>query len=198
MDIDRPLSGDHPDSPLVVQAPTVVIPEAPAADPEAQPAIDNIYNFGFTQADRERLAAQAFLFSTFLREKSRSFIRTPVNRILDIGCGPGLLTIVLARMYPKAQVIGMDKDASAIASAKSNLAASSDKARNIEFVVGDVQEKLPDGSFDLIYASVALMYVQQIDKALKMIYEALNPGGYAWLKDVHPNICPPYRGRRDV
>ena len=46
------------------------------------------------------------------------------KRILDIGSGTGLISLMMAQRYPEAQVVGIDLDAEACAGARENVAAS--------------------------------------------------------------------------
>ena len=46
------------------------------------------------------------------------------KRILDIGSGTGLISLMTAQRYPEAQVVGIDLDAEACAEARENVAAS--------------------------------------------------------------------------
>uniref|UniRef100_UPI0040268DBA tRNA1(Val) (adenine(37)-N6)-methyltransferase n=1 Tax=Prevotella sp. TaxID=59823 RepID=UPI0040268DBA len=46
------------------------------------------------------------------------------KRILDIGSGTGLISLMMAQRYPEAQLVGIDLDAEACAEARENVAAS--------------------------------------------------------------------------
>lgn len=47
------------------------------------------------------------------------------TRILDIGCGTGLIALMMAQRFPAAQVVGIDIDEEACGQARENVAASS-------------------------------------------------------------------------
>src|SRR5262249_6997243 len=79
-----------------------------AGVPELRP--DNIYTFGFSEADRSRLIAQSHLFSQFLEMNARRLVPIEVTRFLDAGCGAGQLTTVLSNVYHESTGIGVDKD----------------------------------------------------------------------------------------
>ena len=58
-------------------------------------------------------------FSDLFQGKYREVFRIDdKKRILEIGCGPGALAESLARWYPSAQVLGVDRDSNFIAFAK--------------------------------------------------------------------------------
>ena len=79
-------------------------------------------------------------------------------RILDVGCGTGLIALMMAQRFPEAQVWGIDIDPEAVAQARENVEASP-FADRIHVVEGDVRcfEDLEDsgdlehfGGFDAI------------------------------------------------
>jgi ubiquinone/menaquinone biosynthesis C-methylase UbiE len=153
---------------------------------KSEPGInpDNLYMFGLSEGDRARLIAQTQLFSQFLRLNAPQLVVVPVKRFLDIGCGEGQLSIVLSKVYPDSHGIGVDKDPHAVETARTKPANISGLHGELEFMVGDIEEKLPDGPFDLVYASVVFSYLKQPEKVLKLIYDVLAPGGYVWIKEV--------------
>lgn len=147
---------------------------------------ENPYLFGDPATDRARLEAQTALFSRYLQQHAREFTGPNVTRILDLGCGEGQLAFVLARLYRGARVIGIDKDERAIARAEER-AAKMDMT-NVAFVVGNVEDDLPGGPFDLIYASLIFLHMRQRAPLIRRCYDHLAPGGHLWIKDLHPSI----------
>ncbi|MEU9674825.1 methyltransferase domain-containing protein [Streptomyces parvus] len=51
-------------------------------------------------------------------------LRIPGNSIADVACGSGLSTLALARIFPDAEVHGLDLDEASIRDAEANLAAA--------------------------------------------------------------------------
>ena len=156
--------------------------ETPSAGAQA----DNPYLFGDPATDRARLEAQTALFSRYLQQHAREFTGPNVTRILDLGCGEGQLAFVLARLYRGARVIGIDKDERAVARAEER--ATKMDMTNVTFVVGNVEETLPSGPFDLIYASLIFLHVRQPESLIRRCRELLAPGGHLWIKELHPSI----------
>ncbi|KAL8321599.1 hypothetical protein RB597_007748 [Gaeumannomyces tritici] len=77
------------------------------------------------------------------------------DRILDVGCGPGTITLGFASVVPDGEVVGIDVSDEVLKQAEKNLALSDDAAR-VSFRRGDVVKGLsdiPDGSFDVVFAS---------------------------------------------
>src|SRR5215468_938611 len=75
----------------------------------------------------------------------------PGLRLLDVGCGPGTLTVDLARRVAPAPVTGIDVSAEVVREARDHAAAAG--AANVTFAVGDFREAgLAEGSFDVVHA----------------------------------------------
>lgn len=92
----------------------------------------------------------------------------PGERILDLGCGTGQLTTLIAENG--AQVIGLD-------SSPEMIAAAAKEYPHIEFVLGDAREfSFPD-TFDAIFSNATLHWITDCDAVTKRIAESLKPGG---------------------
>jgi SAM-dependent methyltransferase len=140
-----------------------------------------LYIFDDPDADQHRLLLQAELFRAYLTDHAPAFLPTPPTRILDLGCGFGHLTLALHDLYPTATVVGVDRNPDAIAVARQHPLLPP----SVSFVVGDIQEALPPGPFDLIYASLVLVHVPALARVVAHIAAALAPGGTVWVKDLH-------------
>jgi len=156
----------------------------------------NPYIFGDRATDRQRLETQNFLFSNYLRENLARLVGPNVRSILDLGCAEGQLGRVMREIYPQAYLVGVDKDPEAIARAQST--AEELQLRNVEYQVGDIDQGLPPGPFDLIYGSFVLFDAPRPARVVQLAYDALAPGGHLWMKDVPPDMLTainqlPYR-----
>ncbi|MCR8670753.1 methyltransferase domain-containing protein [Agrococcus sp. HG114] len=82
----------------------------------------------------------------------------PGMRILDVGSGPGSITIDLARRVgPTGRVVGVDASAEVVAHARAAaLAAGVD---NVVFEVGDAYDPLPGERFDVVHAHQVLQHL---------------------------------------
>lgn len=90
----------------------------------------------------------------------------PGMRILDAGCGEGVLSFMLAKNG--AEVVGMDISEPNIAAAKAR--AEADRISNITFIVGDAEAlPFPDDSFDLVVSSHVLEHIPDFDKGLSEV-----------------------------
>lgn len=95
-------------------------------------------------------------------ENSAAYARalfTPGASVLDLGCGPGSITIDIARRVGDgARVVGIDSSASVIDTARHAAAAAG--VTNVEFRVGDAYATgEADGSFDVVHAHQVLQHV---------------------------------------
>ncbi len=139
--------------------------------------------FDDPKTEQGRLLLQAQLAATYIQAHAATFLRQPPTRILDLGTGPGYLAMELHALYPAAELIGLDNNADIIASAPQRLGPT--LPPQVHFVVGNIQEALPPGSFDLAYASFVFLYLTDIPRALDLIYHVLTPGGTLWIKDLN-------------
>jgi len=99
----------------------------------------------------------------------------PNDRVLDIGCGKGIQTQILAQRGHSA--VGIDLSASAIIAAEELLSCSK-LGRRVRFIAGDLHEEnsLPP-SFDHVFSISVIEHVQEYIALLKRAYHLLNGGG---------------------
>ena len=103
-------------------------------------------------------------------------------RLLDIGCGPGSITLGLAEKVAPGEVVGVDLQPSQVAQAQALSAARG--VKNVRFEVADVY-LLPfsDGSVDAVFAHVVLMHQREPVGALQEMRRVLRPGGVVGVRD---------------
>jgi len=112
-------------------------------------------------------------------------------RVLDVGCGPGRLSIRLARQHG-LEVTGLDLDPAMIERARANAARPGNgDARRPSFLVGDVASlAFPDGSFDLVVSTLSMHHWADPTVGLAEIGRVLRPGGRALVWDLRPGVRP--------
>ena len=100
----------------------------------------------------------------------------PGLRILDFGCGPGTLSVGLAKAVAPGELHGVDMEESQIELARA--VAASRQQENAVFHVGDVLD-LPfdDDSFDVAHCHNVLMHIPDTQAALAEVKRVLKPGG---------------------
>lgn len=103
-------------------------------------------------------------------------------RLLDVGCGPGTITIDLARHVAPADVVGIDAASDVIEQAQQ--AATTANATNVTFTTGDVYAlDFPDESFAVVHAHQVLQHLSDPVRALREMRRALQPGGIVAVRD---------------
>jgi len=106
----------------------------------------------------------------------------PGMRVLDLGCGPGSITLGLAEAVAPGDVVGIDLQPSQVAQAKALSAARG--VMNVSFEVGDVYRlPFPDGSFDAVFAHVVLMHLREPVRALAEMLRVLHLDGIVGIRD---------------
>lgn len=97
----------------------------------------------------------AYLFHAYWASQSFSGCR----RVVDLGCGPANQLLLLAKLNPQIQFVGVDLSGDMLKLAQKN--KESLGINNVEFVVDDITQlsKLSDKSFDGVFSSVALHHV---------------------------------------
>ena len=103
--------------------------------------------------------------------------------LLDVGCGPGTITVDLARRLAPGQVVGIDSSAEIIEHAAG--VAFDEGVHNARFQVGDVYSlDFPDESFDIVHAHQVIQHVANPVAAMREIRRVLKPGGIFAARDV--------------
>lgn len=105
---------------------------------------------------------------------------TSPQRILDVGCGTGAMTVILARLFPQAEVIGVD-----IAPVPSN--RHGPVPSNITYIQGDIRQLIASGnpnfqpaSFDYVFERLLIMAITDWPAHISAISNLVRPGG--WLE----------------
>jgi SAM-dependent methyltransferase len=109
-------------------------------------------------------------------------------RVLEVGCGPGHLSIMLADQG--LEVTGLDLDPAMIERAEAN-AAKADGTSRPSFVAGDAAAlPFPDASFDVAVSTFSVHHWAEPGKGLAEIGRVLRPGGRALIWDFKPGGGP--------
>ena len=107
---------------------------------------------------------------------------TPAMRVLDFGCGPGSITVGLARRVPDGSVVGIDVAAEVVEQARE--LASDGGVGNVTFEVGDVYALgYADGWFDVAYGHQVLQHLTDPVRALRELRRVVRPGGLVGVRD---------------
>lgn len=106
----------------------------------------------------------------------------PGQRLLDVGCGPGSITVDLARAVSPGEVVAVDRAPAAVELAQE--AVRTADVPNAVTQVADVMA-LPfdDGSFDVVHAHQVLQHLPDPVAALREMRRVTRPGGVVAVRD---------------
>jgi trans-aconitate 2-methyltransferase len=90
------------------------------------------------------------------------------ERVVDLGCGTGHITRLLAERWPHAQVTGVDYAAEMLAHSE---------ASSIRWVQADLNRWQPSEPVDLIFSNAALHWLANHGELFPRLLDALAPGG---------------------
>jgi trans-aconitate 2-methyltransferase len=115
----------------------------------------------------------------FADERARPFLDLVARigddgpgRVVDLGCGPGNLTRVLADRWPNADVVGMDSSPAMIERARHEAGS------RVRFLVGDLRGWRPDPPVDVLVSNATLQWVPEHRRLLPRLVESVQPGGW--------------------
>lgn len=166
-----------------------------AHDPHAEAALTNLATWPLSKRYDNidmTVCAQAGVFaSTNLDIGTRELVavldQTPqsAKRIIDFGCGTGILAVSIAKLRPSATVIASDQSAVAVASARATVETNGLNDR-ITVVRDDALSSQPDSSADLILFNPPFHSGSAVhaDTSLRLFADAarvLGPGGELWV-----------------
>jgi len=102
--------------------------------------------------------------------------------IVDLGVGPGLLSIELHKLWPQAKIIGVDPSDEMLNIARKN--ADEAGVSNFETRLGKAEEMpIESNSVDLVVSQSSLHEWENPQKGISEVFRVLKPGGSLILKD---------------
>lgn len=129
---------------------------------------------------RRRTAAEA---AAFLLPHLR-----PGMRVLDVGCGPGSITVGLAAAVAPGAVLGIDLAGADVLAIGRALAAEQGLT-NVHFAQEDLFALRAAEPFDVIYAHQVLQHLADPVAALRAMRALLRPGGLVAVRDSDYGTC---------
>jgi SAM-dependent methyltransferase len=104
------------------------------------------------------------------------------DRVLDVGCGPGTITVGLAARVPQGEVLGIDAAGDVLEDARQE--ARGQGRANVRFETGDVYHlAFGDASFDVVHAHQVLQHLGDPVAALAEMRRVCRPGGLVAARD---------------
>ncbi|KAG8158504.1 hypothetical protein KVR01_011626 [Diaporthe batatas] len=115
------------------------------------------------------------------------------DRIIDVGCGPGNSTEVLAARFPGATITGMDSSPDMLAKAREAMPG-------VEFVEGDLRTYSPEPGADLILGNAVFHWLRAEDRipTILRLLRAQRPGGVLALQMPDNYEEPTHRAMRET
>lgn len=109
-------------------------------------------------------------------------------RVLDAGCGDGLLSLALAKRHPQWAIVGMDLREDLLAGARER--ARNRGLANVGFQQADLTRPLPQGGFDVVMALECLSEIPDDRAALAALVGGLGAGGMFLMQAPEENWRP--------
>ena len=107
----------------------------------------------------------------------------PHDLILDVGCGPGSITVGLAERAPNGWTVGIDYGAGAIEAAQKSVEQNGGP-RNCEFKTGNAYAlEWDEGSFDVVHTHQCLIHLADPVRAFKEMRRVCRVGGIVGVKE---------------
>ncbi|MBZ0128203.1 MAG: methyltransferase domain-containing protein [Rhodobacteraceae bacterium] len=100
------------------------------------------------------------------------------KRVLDIGCGSGAISVLLAAELGAGEVIGIDVEAEVCAAARKRVAAAGLADRVTIRQVEPGPFDFPDQSFDLVYSKDSIIHIPDKEALALEVFRVLRPGGW--------------------
>jgi ubiquinone/menaquinone biosynthesis C-methylase UbiE len=102
------------------------------------------------------------------------------ERAMELGCGTGLVTALLASNL--AHVLAVDGSAGMLDVLRRKLHDLG--IQNVESLEADLANQMPKGPFDLIFSSMTLHHIEDVERLFVRIYDQLAPGGRVAFADL--------------
>ncbi len=138
------------------------------------------YVFGQTEKEIHRLENQSRLWYPLTQQVLQAAGITEGMSVLDLGCGPGDVSLLLAQLVgARGSVCGVDQNAAFLLRAQTR--ARQAGLAQISFLAGQLPEDLPrlftHEQFDAVVGRAILQFVPDLRELLGGIREILRPGG---------------------
>jgi trans-aconitate 2-methyltransferase len=117
-------------------------------------------------------------YLTYADERGRPFVELLARigaaapaEVVDLGCGPGNLTGLLAERWPDAHVVGLDSSPEMIETARA-------LGQPVKYAVADLREWRPERPVDVLVSNATLQWVPAHLELLPALVGSVTPGGW--------------------
>ena len=135
------------------------------------------YAFGDSDVAALRLGLLAETFEAPSRSLLEHIAPTPLDLVLDLGCGPGYSTALLAEVLTPQRLVGLDRSDAFLARARSSGPSAEWLSHDLAVV------PFPVGPADLAYARLVLAHMAEAGRVVGRWITQLNEGGYLLLEE---------------
>jgi ubiquinone/menaquinone biosynthesis C-methylase UbiE len=150
---------------------------------------DAQYLLGRTNREYERLIAQARWISGYTEHAFKKAGIRPGLRVLDVGCGVGDVSLLLANFLgDSGKIVGIDQDAGALSIARKRADAAG--FSTMSFVQGDFRTYDFGHLFDAAVGRYVLMYQANPVIAVQSLMKRLEPGGIIVFQELDMSRIP--------
>jgi ubiquinone/menaquinone biosynthesis C-methylase UbiE len=147
-----------------------------------------VYLLGHSKKELDRLSRQARTYDHLTRRVFHEAGIKAGMRVLDVGCGSGDVSFLVASIVgDTGEVVGADRAAAAVERARAHAKAA--EVANVAFLEGDPTELKFDRPFDAVVGRFILMYYPDPADALRKLAEKLRPGGLIVFHEFDFNNC---------
>ena len=123
---------------------------------------------------------RTLIFPSFFRFINKAL----AGKALEIGCGIGETTILLAEKYSRLMITAVDCDKEQIEKARKNK-----KLKNVKFQQGDATKlKFKNSSFDYVIETNTFHHIKNYSKAIKEVYRVVKKNGIFYAMDISKYI----------
>jgi SAM-dependent methyltransferase len=134
------------------------------------------YVLGRTLAEARRLQLQGSVLAPHSAHLLRLAGITPGMRVLDVGCGAGDVSVLLAELVgPDGAVVGVDIDPAVLELARERTAASG--LGNVSFVEADLAGLRLDEPFDALVGRLILLHLKEPAATVRALSRLVRSGG---------------------
>jgi ubiquinone/menaquinone biosynthesis C-methylase UbiE len=134
------------------------------------------YVLGHADAEVQRLLLQGRLYDDYTEHALRLAGLRPGMRVLDIGCGPGDVSFVAARLVgPTGTVLGVDAAPTMVELARAR--AREKGLSTVHFTLDAVDTIVPDEPVDAVIGRLILMHLPHPAATLRRLSSFVRPGG---------------------
>jgi tRNA (cmo5U34)-methyltransferase len=136
------------------------------------PAIFELHASGYEEQRRRLVPSYDAFYETAVG--ALALAGRPLERILDLGAGTGLLARAVARAHPDAALTLLDGAPAMLAEARAALGDD-----DASYVTGDLADPLPPGPWDAVVSALAIHHLDDAGKRLLFarVHAELAPGG---------------------